>query len=234
MKKLTILVLLLVTQLVAKEIYATFDVVASKDASLAFTAGGIVEQVRVDVGTHVKKGELLASLQNKDIKASLEMARIALKYAKRAYERELKVKHLIDEGKFDMVAKAYEDAKAAYAYKKALYDKTFLRAPFDGVIYEKHIEVGDAVSGMMLKTVFKIQSAHKRKLVLQFDQKYIGDVRKGDLFRYRLDAQKEIRRVRISKVYPYANYANRKVKAEALVSDITPGLFGDGLIVTEE
>jgi len=234
MRTILLLTLLLLPQLYAKEIYATFDVVADKDASLAFTASGIVQNVYVDIGTRVKKGEVLASLNNQDLKASLDMAKIALKYAKRAYERELKVRHLIDDAKFDLVAKAYEDAKAAYAYKKALYDKTFLRAPFDGVIYAKKIEVGDAVSGMMLKTVFKIQSEHKRKLIIQFDQKYDGSVKEGDTFSYTLDGQSEVRQAKIIKIYPFANYANRKVKAQAYATDITPGLFGEGTIMTQD
>ena len=45
-------------------------------------------------------------------------------------------------------------------------------APFDGVIFEKAVEVGDVVNGMVLRTIFKIQSKSERKLVLEFDQKY--------------------------------------------------------------
>ncbi len=231
--KYLITVFLLLVQLHAKEIYATFDVVAKQDASLAFITGGIVDTINADVGSYVKKGDLLAALQNDDIKASLQMAEISLKYAQRAYERQKKIKHLIDEAKFDQIAKAFESAKASYAYKKALYEKTFLKAPFDGVIYKRDLEIGDAVSGMMLKTVFKIQSQKERKLLVRFDQKYIKDVRIGDRFRYKIDGQNATYEATIAKIYPSSNIKNRKVTAEVYVTEITPGLFGDGFIITQ-
>jgi multidrug resistance efflux pump len=125
----------------------------------------------------------------------------------------------------------YEKAKSNVAYQQALYEKTFLKAPFDGVIYEKNIEVGDAVSGMMLKTVFKIQSQHQRKLVLEFDQKYHNQVKVGDKFIYKLDGETKQREGVISKIYPYANKQNAKIKAEVQAKDIVVGLFGDGQII---
>ena len=233
MRNMFILIFLFLS-LDAKEIYATFDVVADKDAKLAFVASGIVAKVNVDVSSVVQKGDILAVLQNDDIKASLEMAKVALKYAKRSYERELKVKHLIDETKFDKVALAYENAKVTYEYKKALYDKTFLKAPFDGVIYKKDIEVGDAVSAMTLQKVFYIQSVKKRKLILYFDQKYVEDVKAGDIFSFTLNTKEKVYKRPITKIYPFANYANRKASAQVMIKGVTPGIFGDGYISTKE
>jgi multidrug resistance efflux pump len=168
----TLLGLLLSLSLLnANDVYATFTVEPLRDANLAFIASGIVEKVNTDIGHSVKKNDVLAQLQNTDIKAMLEVSKTALKYAKKDYERQLKIKELIDEARFDGVANKYESAKNQFAYQQALYSKTFLKAPFNGVIYSKEIEIGDAVSGMMLKTVFQIQSQTKRKLILAFDQK---------------------------------------------------------------
>ena len=57
----------------------------------------------------------------------------------------------------------YENAKAQLIYQQALLDKTLLKAPFDGLITQKSVEVGDVVSGAMIRTVLKIQSIHERK-----------------------------------------------------------------------
>jgi len=182
MKKILLTLITLVSLSHAENIYATFNVTAAKSANLAFIASGIVKSVNVDIDSVVKKGEVLATLGNDDIKAMLESSKTTLKYAKRSLNRQEKIKRLIDQGKFDKVVSAYEKAKNAVAYERALYAKTFLKSPFDGVIYYKDIEVGDAVSGLMLKTVFKIQSAHARKLILEFDQKYHNVVKEGETF----------------------------------------------------
>ncbi len=113
-------------------------------------------------------------------------------------------------------------------------DKTFLKAPFDGVIYEKSVEVGDVVSGQMITTVFKIQSKKSRKLILEFDQKYHKVIKIGDVFNYQIDGDTKQYQGKISKIYPYANTKTRKIKAEVLVQDFIVGLFGDGYITTQK
>ena len=234
MKKILITLLMFVSFANAAEVYATFLVHPLKDANLAFIASGIVDKINVSVGSRVHKGEILAELENSDIKAMLEIARTTYKYAQKDYERQLKIKNLIDEAKFDAVANKYESAKDQLAYQQALYNKTFLKAPFNGVIYSKEIEVGDAVSGMMLRTAFKIQSSSKRKLLLKFDQKNRKLVHVGDTFQYKIDGDEKIYKGKISKIYPRANFQDRKITAEVLTKDFTPGLFGDGYIISKK
>jgi len=233
MKKIILTVCIFVSMLQAQNIYATFDVVAAKSANLAFTASGIVQKVGVDIGSIVSKNQTLASLDNADIKVMLQKTQIVFKFASRELKRQEKIKNLIDASKYDKVLSNYENAKASVAYQQALYEKTILKAPFDGIIYDKAIEVGDAVSGMMLKTVFKIQSLKERKLILEFDQKYHDVVKVGQKFKYKVDGDSKIYKGVISKVYPYANFDNRKIKAEVKAKDFTVGLFGDGYIIVD-
>ena len=149
MKRIIIGLMSLVLVLNAEEIYANFHSEAVKSANLAFDASGVVKRVHVDISSTVKKGDKLAELYNDDKKASLDMAKasvqsaeIAFKFAKKDYERQVIIKHLIDEALFDKYALNYESAKAALlqaeanlAYQKALYEKTVLYAPFEGVIF---------------------------------------------------------------------------------------------------
>lgn len=248
MKKIFILLTALAVFGNSAEIYATFQVEASKSSNLAFDTSGIVKTVYVNQASVVKKGDLLAELQNDEIKSSLEVAKaslasseVAVKFAKKDYERQLKVKDLIDEAQLDKYAFAYEnaeaklkEAKANLAQKKILYEKTFLYAPYSGVIYEKIVDAGDAVSGAMLRTIFKMQNTKVRKLVLEFDQKYWKDVKAGQTFKFTLDGDPQIRSGKISKIYPSSNSANRKIKAEVAYDNLIVGLFGNGYITTNK
>lgn len=222
--------MLITMSISADEIYATFTVEAKQSANLAFTNSGIVNSVLVDVSSEVKEGDVLVTLDNDDIKASFEVAKIKLKYAKKEYDRQLEVKHLLEASKLDNYANIYESAKANLSLQKATLDKSVLKAPFDGVIYEKLVEVGDAVSGAMLRTILKIQSTHDRKLVVDIDQKYWRDLKIGAKFRYKLDGDDKERIGKISKIYPYANSQNRKIKVEVEAKDFIVGLFGEGYI----
>ena len=247
-KRIIFTLMSLVFSLSASEIYATFNIEAKKSANLAFYSGGVVNNVYVDVSSIVKKGDKLVELQNNDLKAalaiaeaSLDKAKVSFRFAKKDYERQLLVKDLIDEERFDKFELAYEQskiaisqAKANLAYQQSLLDRTIIRAPFSGVIFEKSVEVGDVVSGMMLRTIFKIQSKDDRKLILEFDQKYWKKVKIGDEVRYTVNGDKNIYKGNISKVYPHANADNRKIKAEVKANGFVVGLFGDGYIIVPD
>jgi len=226
--------IMIATAIYAEEIYATFQVQADKSAELAFSSSGIVNKVNIDVGSVVKKDDVLASLENSDLKATLESAEVAEKYAKKDFERQEKVKQVIDQAQFDQYAFKYENAKAQAAYQKALFDKTVLKAPFDGVIFEKIVEEGDVVSGAMIRTILKIQSLHERKLVLTFDQKYHTAVKVGDLFKYKVDGDNNLYEGKITKIYPALDIDKRKVIAEVEAKDLMVGLFGEGTIFTNQ
>jgi RND family efflux transporter MFP subunit len=231
MKKVLWSVLLLIASLQAEGIYTTFTVEAKQHADLAFTSSGTVQRVNIDVASVVKKDEVLAALNSDDLQAALQIAKVALVYAKRDLERQQRVKKLVDEARFDQYRFKYENAKAQVAYQQSLLDKTLLKAPFDGVIYEKTVEVGDVVSGAMIRTVMKIQSLKARKLILNIDQKYWKQIEPGLTFRYKVDGDDTEHTGEITKVYPYANSANRKIRAEVEAQDFTPGLFGEGHII---
>jgi RND family efflux transporter MFP subunit len=233
MKKIIWGVIGLVLGLQAGEVYATFTVEAQKSAQLAFNASGIVGNVNIDIGSVVKENEILATLESDDINASLQLAKTQFKYAKKDFERQLKVKHLVDQESLDQYANKYESAKDQVILQQALFDKTILKAPFEGIIFWKELEVGDTVSGALLRTVLKVQSLYARKLVLSFDQKYWKEIKVGDAFSYKLDGDSRQYEGKIVKVYPSADANNRKMQAEVHAKDLPVGLFGDGLISTQ-
>lgn len=232
MKKLVVL-LLAVLHLHAEEIYATFDVNAEKSASLAFSSSGIVGQMNVDIGSIVKRDDLLAELLNEDIKAMVEVSKVALKYAKSDYERQKKVQQHINESLFDTYAYKYDNAKVQLKYQETLLDKTYLRAPFDGIITAKRIEIGDVVSGQMITEVYDIQSLKARKLILKFDEKYHGKVKVGDRFEYKVDGDDTVYEGSIYKIYPTIDAKSRKMSAEVKAESFPVGLFGDGYITVK-
>ncbi len=61
-------------------------VVAQRKAAVSSKATGRLEQLYVEEGKFVKEGEVLAQLENQDLRATLDEARAALKVAKAALE----------------------------------------------------------------------------------------------------------------------------------------------------
>jgi membrane fusion protein (multidrug efflux system) len=235
MKRIIVLALVLCfTNAQAKEIYATFTVHAKQGANLAFNYSGIVKELHVDIMSVVKKDDVLATLVSDDLVATNNASKVTLKYAHLDYERhkDLYKKKLIDKSLLDKYTMAYEAIKAHIEIEKTLYAKTILRAPFDGVITKRMIELGDVVSGQMIKTAFNIQSEHARILVVEFDQKYNSDVNIGDTFLYKVDGDDNQYKGEIYRIYPEANSNNRKIALQVIAKDLKVGLFGEGKIIT--
>ncbi|MBU3003182.1 efflux RND transporter periplasmic adaptor subunit [Paraglaciecola arctica] len=235
-KVITLALLLCLSKVQAKEIYATFTVHAKQGASLAFNYSGIVSELHVDIMSVVKKGQILATLANDDLVATTNASKVTLKYAKLDHERykDLFKQNLVDKAMLDKYAMAHEAIEAQIALENAIYEKTILRAPFDGVISKRMIELGDVVSGQMIKTAFNLQSEHARILVVEFDQKYNSDVKIGDTFLYKVDGDATQYEGKIYRIYPEANSDNRKIAVQVIATDLKVGLFGEGKIITSD
>jgi membrane fusion protein (multidrug efflux system) len=235
MKKIIVLALVLYfTNANAKEIYATFTVHAKQSANLAFNYSGIIKELHVDIMSVVKKDDILATLASEDLVATNNASKVTLKYAILDHKRhqDLYKKNLIDKALLDKYAMAYEAIKAKINLENAIYNKTILRAPFDGVITKRMIELGDVVSGQMIKTAFNLQSEHARILVVEFDQKYNSDVNIGDTFLYKVDGDNKQYEGKIYRIYPEVNSDNRKIGLQVIAKDLKVGLFGEGKIIT--
>ena len=80
MNKILLFLLGAAVALCAQEkIYASFDVAPAKDAQLALKAVGIVKAVNVEIGSAVKRGDVLLELENESEKLAVKLAQNDLK-----------------------------------------------------------------------------------------------------------------------------------------------------------
>jgi len=113
---------------------------------LSFQTTGTVDQIYVDEGDVVKKGQLLASLEKDDMNNIYQVALSKYKQAKDAYDR---LKSVHDEGslteiKWVEMETGYEQAKSSLDIAKSNLDKCDLRASINGVIARRNIEPGQS------------------------------------------------------------------------------------------
>ena len=246
MNKILLFLLSAAVALCAQDrIYASFDVAAAKDAQLALKAVGIVKTVNVEIGSAVKRGDVLLELENESEKLAvklaqndLESAQTAKAHAKSVLDKfklvqSVSSKQAFENAEFDFKNAALAENRARLALnlaQKRLED-TRLLAPFDGTISDKSIEVGEGVGGVAQK-LMSVFSYPDVKLKLSFDEKFKDHVKIGSEFVYKLDGQSEERPGKISLIYPTIDTKNGKIYAEVQAQNLTPGLFGEGYIVS--
>nr|WP_314181223.1 efflux RND transporter periplasmic adaptor subunit [uncultured Campylobacter sp.] len=246
MNKILLFLLSAAVALYAQDrIYASFDVAPAKDAQLALKAVGIVKSVNVEVGSAVKRGDVLLELENESEKLAvklaqndLESAQTAKAHAKSVLDKfklvqSVSSKQAFENAEFDFknAALAQNRAHLALNLAQKRLEDTRLLAPFDGTISGKSIEVGEGVGGVAQK-LMSIFSYPDVKLKLSFDEKFEDRVKIGSEFIYKLDGENEERRGEISLIYPTIDTKNGKIYAEVQARNLTPGLFGEGYIVS--
>ena len=118
----------------------------SADVS-AETAGRVVARP-VERGQQVRAGDLLCELAVEDREARVAEARADLKRAELEQRgaRQLKQKDLLSDIRIAQVDAELETARATLARAELDLARTKIRSPFDGVVEDLHVDVGDLAS----------------------------------------------------------------------------------------
>lgn len=139
-------------------------VVAQRKAAVASKATGRLVYLGVVEGDKVKTGQIIARLEDSDVKAqlneanaNLELSDVTLADAKWNYERNQKLlkSGSITEWTFESSETQYKKAQASVDVAKAsveaaevAVENTLVRAPFDGTVLTKNADVGEIVAPM--------------------------------------------------------------------------------------
>ena len=229
----------------SEEIFADFEVYAKQSSKLAFESSGKVDKIFVDVSSHVKKGDTLASLDQtsldialKKAKTDLALAKNANEFAKSTFNKFSQVKDVTSKQEFDEVKYKFDEAALrVQAAEIAILNaddhlkKALLKAPFDGVIASKNVELGESASSLQPAFVLNSEEA---KILIAIDEKYANLVKVGDTFKFKLDATSEEKEVKIALIYPEIKRETRKFYAEAYDVGMKPGMFGQGKVIIGE
>jgi RND family efflux transporter MFP subunit len=146
----------------AAELVATGYVVAQVKAAVASKGTGRLEVLNVEEGDKVKAGEILAILDNSDIRADLDYAKAGL-LAARADSVEASInlnrqrglikadattQDVVDAATagFDRAVANMQVRRASIRSAEVALENTIIRAPFDGTVLTKNADVGEMVA----------------------------------------------------------------------------------------
>jgi RND family efflux transporter MFP subunit len=124
-----------------------------EQATLSVKVIGTIEQLPITLGEEVLKGDLLLKISAGEISAKVLQAQAQLEQVTRDLQRE---RNLLEQGAsttetVKTLEKRFRIVKAAAEEAEVMLSYTSIHAPFDGVITQKKIHVGDLASpGMPL------------------------------------------------------------------------------------
>ncbi len=130
------------------ELSAVGNVRAAKGADLATQVAGIVSAIRFESGADVKAGTLLLELQSADDAARLQSLKAAAALAKLTLDRDQRQlqAQAISQQQVDTDAQNLKSAEAQVAQQEALLSYKSIRAPFDGRLGIRQVDLGQYVA----------------------------------------------------------------------------------------
>jgi membrane fusion protein, multidrug efflux system len=191
--------------------------------SLFARASGYITAWNKDIGAHVTKGEILATISAPDLDQQLEQAKGQLVQLQAAVEQaqanadlgkvtDQRTSQLVVQGwqskqqgdhdRLDAAsqAAAVSVAKANVVAQQAAVSRLQeltgfeqIKAPFDGVVTARNVDIGDLVNagGNTGRALFQIADIHRMRIYVNVPQALLGDLAPGVKATLHLPGQKQ-------------------------------------------
>lgn len=210
------------------------EVTARRETVLAFRIAGKLEARLVEVGDRVRKGQVVARLDDDDYRLATQNLKAQLAAARAEYDftradlaryRELLDQHIIAPPEFDRRQTADTAAKEKVAALTAQSEQTAnqlryseLLAERDGVISGFSVEAGDVVSAG--QPVARLAQLDEKEVTLHVPEQRIAQVTPGQMVEVSLWSQGDRRfRGSVREVAPAADPATRTYRVKVALLD---------------
>lgn len=154
---------------------------------------GFVKHIYADRGSHVTKGQLLATLEAPEVNERYQSSRSEerkyfedYQYSRQAYERLAKAAQKqgavaaieLERAKSKLRADsaAYASARSSAGASGQLSDYLRIRAPFSGIIVQRNISEGALVGDNMATSLFVIAQNQRLRLTLAVPEKHAASI----------------------------------------------------------
>ena len=140
---------------------------ASNTSVLTFQVGGQIEELLVTEGEDVSKGSVIARLDQRDYRNSLQQAQAQFSTADTEFQRAARLleQDAIAKSVYDQRLAALDVARATLDSAQKAFDETVLRSPFDGVIASVSAEQFDNIGPQ--KEIVVLQTTGAAEAVVQ-------------------------------------------------------------------
>ncbi len=183
----------------AQEIVLPGNTQAFTDTPIYARTNGYLRRWYVDIGSHVRKGQLLAEIETPELDQQLQQAEADLKSAEANMQlaqttsvrwQSLLEKHAVSKQETDQMMSDYAARQANYAASQAnvrrlkeLQSYERVTAPFDGTITARSTDIGALIgagSGASPRELFHLAAVGRLRIYVAVPEVYADSVRDGE------------------------------------------------------
>ena len=161
-----------------------------QQSKIAFEITGRISSIYVDIGDRVKKDEVLAKLDDSEVKANLEQAVARLDLANQVLNRfeDLRKKGFISIQDFDKAKSEYLVAKSQVKFFEVKKSQTILRAPYDGFIQNRFVDEGTVINGS--NPILEILDANKVEAHVSIPENLVNNLEVSNDYVFEIGQEK--------------------------------------------
>lgn len=223
----------------------------SSKSAISSQVTGRIDQVFVEIGFLVKKGQAIVQLDSRPFeitvaqkKAALEASKIELVDAETNFARMQKLWEKPEGETPSIPLKRFEDSQTKYAQalvsvkqaeenlKKAKLDleESTIKAPFEGIITKKMIDIGESLPSIPVTHVAEIQATDPLYLEFSIPTAYQAYVSEKSPISFEIDGLKiPNNSAKIHLFYPCLDEHTKSLRCRAII-DNAEGLIRPGTI----
>lgn len=181
---------------------------------------GIVENISFESGSTVKKGDILVKLDTRQEAAQLNAIGARMDLARANFKRigDLLKKRVASKSDFDTTVAEFKQAEAAVKEVEALMDRKTIRAPFDGILGIRRVNLGQYLKSG--DEVVSLQSLDPIYVNFNTPQQHLSQLVEGRSVRVRADGLPgESFEGKIFAIDPEVDKATRNLKVQAVLGN---------------
>ena len=212
----------------------TGNLEASRDVVLAAEESGVVRQVFAEKGSAVRAGQPIVKIDDTVLRAQHDQARSEATLAKETYERQRRLWEEEKIGSEIAYLRAKYGAETAEANARVLaarLERTVVRAPIDGVLDDRTVEVGSMVTPGA--PVGRIVDVNPLEVNAGVPERYASDIRRGAQARVVIDNMPQTFEGRATFVGAAINAQNRTFPVEFAIAN-PGGVLKPGMVARIE
>ncbi|ABE39045.1 secretion protein HlyD [Rhodopseudomonas palustris BisB5] len=218
---------------------AVGDLAAVHQVNVTSDVNGRITDILFTAGAEVKAGSKLLQLYDAPEQADLANFRAQAKVAELSLDRakQLAARQFGPQATVDQAQASFDQASAGIARTEAVISQKLVRAPFDGVLGVRRVEVGQYLTaGTQIVTLTDLSRVYTNFTVTEKDS---GTLKVGQVVRVSVDAYPgKVFEGKITTIEPQISSDTRNIRVQGTLENpekiLKPGMFATTTVVLPE
>jgi membrane fusion protein, multidrug efflux system len=194
---------------------------------------GTIREKYADVGQKVRKGQVLAQVDDQQYRLQLENLRTQYRFAADMYEKQKKLweQKIGSEVQFLQSQTTRESLEQQISVLEEQLEKFKIKSPIDGTVEESNIRPGSVVSPNPMAAIYRVVGFRQLKVTAEVSESYASNIKEGDKVLIHFPDLKTRIESSVDFVSSYVDPVNRTFMVECKVPESLPGMKANMIAV---